>query len=64
MIDNLEGVNYLCADCAIKKGLEWRFPGHGATMHVDNCDICGEEKTLACINDYKDANGKLIGEWD
>ena len=63
MFDNLEGVDYLCTDCAEKKGLKWRHPDHCATVHPGNCDICGEEKTLACVNDYRNENGP-IGEWD
>lgn len=60
-------IYYLCHECAMKLG--WRdIPGHYCTAHSGKCDVCGEEKTLTCENDYLHVGEVLkarrIERWD
>ena len=58
-------VGYLCDECA--KELGWSWPeGHCATVHTGKCDVCGEEKSLSCWNDWLRPGQKKIRyeDWD
>jgi len=55
--------DYLCSECA--KSLGWRWPkGHMATYHHGTCDVCGEEKDLACEDDWLKPRESVLRNWD
>jgi len=60
---NLDDVGYLCGECAEKLGGKWP-EGHCATFHVDMCEICGEQKSLANVGDWNWPDRKRRGMRD
>ena len=59
----IQNPDYICAKCANEIG--WTWPkGHIATMHIGICDVCCEEKSLSCSNDWLKPNDKILMEWD
>jgi len=43
---------FICGTCAVALGGKWP-DGHVATLHSGVCPVCGEERTLANVGDWK-----------
>jgi len=56
-------VSYLCDDCADSFG--WRWPEHHvATFHTGICDVCKQERSLSCENDWLKKGETKLSDWD
>lgn len=44
-------VGYLCHECAVDNGAAWPYK-HEATMHMGDCEVCGEHKALCSWDDW------------
>jgi len=60
---DLDDISYLCAECAEELGGVWP-KDHCATFHVAECNVCGEEKSLANVGDWDWPDGKHRGMRD
>lgn len=52
--------SYICTDCGLKFGGRRKVPeSHISTMHVGDCDICGEHRAVTEPRDF----GHLKDGW-
>ena len=62
-IDALNGVGFLCSECATTLGGQWP-KDHVATCHVGECGVCHKTKNLANVGDWDWPDGQSRGMRD
>jgi hypothetical protein len=53
-------VDYVCRACAEAAGGVWP-KGHYATFHAGPCPVCGNQRSLASVEDWNWPRGKPAG---